>query len=938
MATGGFLPNESAPSNQATSQIMTKENDLQMRLIYLTRRTCDQLSRDLTKHAIAENYDSNWDDWLKEFPDRLEKCKKKYFKRYFGDGTPALHQCDTTTLTEMLLKEIIHGGIKTYDLYLEKLKNFRNKVSHNELETGISESEFQEELKILNQFLLELLSDSQSQIIFPSVQSCLQFLSQNRKMTLAQFCDYYPNEITIFMRSLEPHLRKILMNIRCLPEEVSQLDHRLENVETKQDFLESKLELKQQESMQLPSSSLRPFSISGRESEVESLKTSLVNSQLALIHGPPGIGKTSLANNFGQKLTSENQVCVEIQFGNFAVPSGELCDQHIARKIGRGITGIPEGLEETEDPLSLLARHVRNVVKDRKLLLIFDNIDPVLNSETAKRDLQTVTGELVKAGKGLQIIFTARCRKIDTDPYHCEIIKLDPLSQNDLKLWISEKESKMPKEFLKEITICSGGIPFILNILFNYANLHEDFKIDEFEEIKTSPIWNKLNYSLKLSFNRLEDELLLTMLYASAFNGNFDSDTLAEMYIKTNPSDFRRTKMLVRECRDLSLCEYDTKSGKYFLHPYLQEYICDTYAGRIKQKSVDSIFVQVYFEKLLSKARQQLEERDNFYSVIVSLVADSHNIRKFTELLSVDGVLPHVSDDDTSTYWLLSCFWLLNKIGRFKKMSYEMATKLEKIFIERETYALAIACKCYVSHWLRLLPGKTNVFISRVKIDEADKLAELENALIGPFCQGFLAFTKARFNQHVSNLVKFSNWNQVFSWERNQNLFDESLYFYKKWSANVPGNLEQTVFLNMYKSEQIRVILHQYRDLLPNIQSELEKDKQFQILIVCINMLHQAIENREEVAFAEEKTDDQVKLNNPMDYYCRAFKIYQLFGPEIEIQQVIQLKEWAECLPSEKAREKLQLAKLILQENFLQEHAWYKEIEDRLENLPDDFR
>ena len=75
-----------------------------------------------------------------------------------------------------------------------------------------------------------------------------------------------------------------------------------------------------------------------------------------------------------------------------------------------------------------------------------------------------------------------------------------------------------------------------------------------------------------------------------------------------------------------------------------------------------------------------------------------------------------------------------------------------------------------------------------------------------------------------------------------------------------------------------------------------------------------------------------------MDYYYRAFKIYQLFGPEIEIQQVIQLKEWAECLPSEKAREKLQLAKLILQENFLQEHAWYKEIEDRLENLPDDFR
>ena len=184
----------------------------------------------------------------------------------------------------------------------------------------------------------------------------------------------------------------------------------------------------------------------------------------------------------------------------------------------------------------------------------------------------------------------------------------------------------MRSNFLIEISICSGGIPFILNFLFDHVNSHEDFKIEEFDDIKNSQVLDKLKSSLKLSFNRLEDEHLITMLCASAFNGSFDSDTMAEMYIKINPADFRNKQRWIRECRDLSLCEYDKENGKYFLNPYIQEYICLTYDSRIKEKSVDSVFVQVHFEKILSKTRQQIERRDNFYNVIVDLAEDSHNI------------------------------------------------------------------------------------------------------------------------------------------------------------------------------------------------------------------------------------------------------------------------------------------------------------------------
>ena len=174
MATGGFAPNEPAPSSPATNQHMTQEQDFLMRLIYLTRRTCDQLSRDLTKYVIDELYKSNWDDWLTEDPDELKLYKKKYFKKYFGDEIPPVDKCDTTTLTDMLTNEIIPVGIKTFKPYIDKLRELRKKVSHNELETGLTEPEFRDELDILQKYLLGLLNDPISQPIFPSVRSCLE--------------------------------------------------------------------------------------------------------------------------------------------------------------------------------------------------------------------------------------------------------------------------------------------------------------------------------------------------------------------------------------------------------------------------------------------------------------------------------------------------------------------------------------------------------------------------------------------------------------------------------------------------------------------------------------------------------------------------------------------------------------------------------------------
>ena len=991
MATGGFPLNKPGSSSPATKQVMTKEKDLLMRLIYLTRRTCDQLSRDLTKYVIAElcpYQSSNWDDWLnkwlndKNITDAKKDKRKKKIAMYFGDKIPPIDKCDTSLLTDMLSNEIISQTNQTFNPYIKRLRKFRNEVSHDELETGVTEPEFLHELDILNNYLLELQNDPSSQPIFPSVPSCLEFLSQNKFMTFEQFCTYYPNEITTFIHSLEPALRAIAKTIPCLTERVNKheiwlekIQNRLENVETKVENVETELEkvetkvenvetklenaetklesmetelvnlqLTRQMSTQLPSDNFRPYSASGRRTALDTLETTLVNEQIALIYGPPGIGKTAFANCFGQKFSSETKVSIEVRFDDFSLQQEKPVDL-IARKVGCNFPGILAGLEETEYPLSLLEHHIRDVLRERKLLLIFDNIDNIINlpdaagHETGREALQTVTTRLLPTGEGLKILFTARDQTFDPEPYTCFPIKLEPLSQEACEDWLSEQKSQIEKKTLEEISKCCDGIPLILNILFKFVKRHG--RTEEFEKVKRSD--NRLKKSLELSFAMLTDDQLIIMLCAAAFNGNFDAETLDSLFIKVKPtynSDNRNS--LIRDCRDLSLCEYDDGKHKYYLHPYIQEFVRETYASESEQKAVDANFVLTYFEKCLSKARQQLEEKNSFCSVVNSLVADSQNIFKFFELLSDDDELlsftpmltRFVSFDETSAYWLLASFWLLNKIGRFKKISFEVAEKLEQIFTRSKNYAQAILCKCFLSHCLRLLqPEKENVSMSRTKIDEADGLlSEMQKTTIHPFCQGYLAYTMARFNQHISIWAKHDKLPYSVGWGNDRKLFDRSLSAYKNWKK--PHNLELSLFENICTLEKIQVLLFQYRQILPKIQNEHEKDNCFRYLNSCIKRLHDKLGEHEEVAFATKKTADQLKFNGrpveAVEYYSNAYKMYQFFGPEIEIQQVILLKEWSDCLPVKEAIEKLQFAELILEQNYMTNNAWYGQIKKRL--------
>ena len=472
--------------------------------------------------------------------------------------------------------------------------------------------------------------------------------------------------------------------------------------------------------------------------------------------------------------------------------------------------------------------------------------------------------------------------------------------------------------------------------MFKFVKLHGRPK--EFEKIKQSD--SKLKKSLELSFNKLTEDQLIIMLCAAEFTGNFDNETFDSLCINVNPLyDSEKVCSLIRVCRDLCLCEYDERKKKYYLHPYIQEFIRETYADKSQRKAVNANFVLTYFKKCLSKAREQLEEKDSFCSVVDSLLTDSQNIFKFSKLLSEDAapmLSAAVRSDEASAYWLLTFFWLLNKIGRFKQMSSELAEKLEQIFTGTRNYAQAVICKCFLSHHLRLLRPQV-IFLSKSQskiVEAGNLLAEMQNTSIFPFCEGYLAFTKARFEQRVSKNNKSC---QNFDRRKAKNWFEQSLSSYRNWEK--PENLEVSLFEKMIRSEKTQVILCQYHEVLPQKKKSKkndcflnkgQKDAQFRDLYTNIDRLHDALGDHEEVAFATKKTADLLKQDGKFDkaaeYYSKAYEMYQSFGHEIEIQQVMLLKEWSDCLPFEEAIKKLQDAQEILIQNCLENHKWYSQI------------
>ena len=397
----------------------------------------------------------------------------------------------------------------------------------------------------------------------------------------------------------------------------------------------------------------------------------------------------------------------------------------IGRKLGLLFPAISTVISDAHSPFELLITHARDVLHQKQLFFILDNIDTVLAAQ--KRNVMgDVLEALISLGNQVQVLTTSRDKSLYTNISLLEFTELKPISSFDCREWMVSENSRanIKDDLIVAISENCGGVPLVLKIMHSKARRQKDLLADELDSIKTSNDWNRLTQSLQLSFNLLTSDQVDLLQCASIFTVSFTKDSLMHMFSKM--SDHRGSGA---DCLailfDLSLTEYDSTASTYYLHPYIQEYVHGTIGDGRDLKHLNALFVITYFEKMLKIADEQIQ-KDNFARVLNDIVQDSHNYEKFMNMLSRDDsqqidALDVVLKNNSgfSCFWMLTAFWFLNKISRFKKYITLVAEELEIMFKKLGLKAHKILCKCFVAHQLRLVSGLGNVAKARFKINEA---------------------------------------------------------------------------------------------------------------------------------------------------------------------------------------------------------------------------
>ncbi|XP_075238922.1 uncharacterized protein LOC142334621 [Convolutriloba macropyga] len=928
------------------------------------RKTCDQLSRDVMKHVLAEFHSTDWHTFIHDPDPEYANWFTNCFKRHctpFSATTPSLEECDTTTLFEIFDQQVSVGvswdKVKKFKdkFKMKEIKEFRNECAHavKMLSNEEYERKFDKFYFIISQFDPKM---------FPSLDECLEYLRTNRNQTFDHFCRINPDEITLFVRNLESNLLEIAKRYAALKEQLEDLDRRISETTKMASETSARVDkieqiLEERNELKMPKSKVRSVhELAGRDDDLKKVSDYFTNFQLVSIWGPPGVGKTSLALAYAkvqQKIdkadASESNKSVYLFVENFKNVKEGMSDVDIKREIGTQVAslfpGLSAALSETKDPFNLLLQHVETVVTDRRLFFIFDNIDTVLAAQDASTNVVgDIIEELTARDENIRILTTSRDKRLQTEYIDMEIVELKPISSNDCRQWMQSenRRQKISEELIDAIAECCSGIPLILNILHSAARRRRVTSVDQLESVKRSDDWNRLKRCLELSFELLTPVQTQLMKCASVFSNNFEEHTLAEMIYKLHQKDESVSDVLL-DCHDLSLVEYDDGADKYFLHPYIQEHIYNTkIVNMTEMQNLEAMFVATYFEKMLKVAEDQLK-KDSFATVLSKVVIDCQNFEKLFKLVSSQNHLQVKcfeefvrGKDNFSPFWLLTCFTFLDLIGRFKNSLLRLAHELELIFQKTNMTAHEVMCKCFMAHKYRLMTGFSNLARARSKINEASNMS---NSMRGPmkkFCLGYTEYLKGRFNQQTRTGSLAQKWRKNFNWE-NISAYDHlssAAEQYLNWEPE-PQLIDTNRIVTARDVELYRCLVFQCRERLDNAQTETEKNDCFHGLDRCVQALSQLLGPHQEVAYAAKKHADNLKHYGrkveASDRYAQVYKMFELLGPEIKTQQIVVLKEWSDCDDNKAdALKKLRKAEAILIENSMQDHSWYRTVQARI--------
>ena len=292
----------------------------------------------------------------------------------------------------------------------------------------------------------------------------------------------------------------------------------------------------------------------GREDLLKELTSAELTGKVVLLHGPAGVGKTSLAIKLGHFLKDKYTDGVLW----YKIEEDNISDVFlsIARTLGEDISGISD--------LQVRGTVVRSLLASKSILLFLDS------AETCK-DITL----LIPNSQLCTTIITSQKGQIKTPIGYVEV-ELKAFSKDEaLRLFkgvLKNKYSRINQSTLIKISRRVGNLPLALHLLARELAQRKNLVVNEdllLEGLHTED--KSLDSAISLSYGKLDTVKKTVLVSASLFKGK---DFSAKSIGYINGLSLSATIIVLQSLVNLSLLENSTRN-RYRIHPAIKDFVRD---------------------------------------------------------------------------------------------------------------------------------------------------------------------------------------------------------------------------------------------------------------------------------------------------------------------------------------------------------------------------
>lgn len=290
----------------------------------------------------------------------------------------------------------------------------------------------------------------------------------------------------------------------------------------------------------------------GRETVIERLVSEDLAGKVILIHGPAGVGKSSLAIKLGHLLKDRYEEGVLW----YKVEEDNIKDilLSIAKTLGEDIGNITD--------LQVRGTVVRSLLASKNILLFLDSAELSKNIDL-----------LIPNSKFCTTIITSQKNSLKIPIKYLDI-ELAAFNNDEVLILfkdvLKEKYSKMSKNSLLRIAKKVGNLPLAIHLLAvellnrKIPSGQENFLVQDLYGEN-----NNLNSAISISYEKLNSQNKSVLLSASMFKGkDFSLDSIAYINGLSTP----QVMSILENLASLSLIEHSIKN-RFRIHPAIKDFV-----------------------------------------------------------------------------------------------------------------------------------------------------------------------------------------------------------------------------------------------------------------------------------------------------------------------------------------------------------------------------